>query len=459
MFSFDETAYKEDRQKFQEIANKICHHKDYCIVVFDKIDRFTRDASSDIVRMFKDSVRDGRLEMHFPSDGLIFHKDSPACDKARLGMGMVFGEYYSSAISDNVKRKIEQKLHDGEYPEKAPLGYTNVTINDRKEIVVDKIREPYIRKAFELRLSGMSIDDIAKELRLEGLVSNTKNPKPVGASSIAAMFTNKFYYGVMTFRGKDYPHKYPRYISKETYDEIQEISRNNYTQKFQKKTHYEFTFKGILKCGVCGCSMSSYVQKGRVYLRCSNAKGKCPNNATELGLLEQIEPIISNISISKELAGQICEELNKDFNHAEELRKAREDSLRAEYDKLKRRKEKMYLDKVDGCITMDEYDRFVENDARRMAEIDNELVTLLQGSDDSEMTATHLLKLASNAKELFKSSKPAVKNQILRLLVSNLEINQKRLHFNLLEPLSFLTFADSRPTWLPGLDSNQQPRS
>lgn len=44
-----------------------------------------------------------------------------------------------------------------------------------------------------------------------------------------------------------------------------------------------------------------------------------------------------------------------------------------------------------------------------MDEIDDELVALAQNFKGSEMTAIHLLKLASNAEKLFKSSKPAVK--------------------------------------------------
>ena len=131
---------------------------------------------------------------------------------------------------------------------------------------------------------------------------------------------------------------------------------------------------------------------------------------------------------------------------------------------------------------MDKYDELVQKTEKRMDEIDDELVVLAQNFKGSEMTAIHLLKLASNAEKLFKSSKPAVKNQILRLLVSNLKISQKKLSFELLEPFKFLYFTpikstildapttDShnkigrtrgvvRPIWLPRPDSNWQPRS
>ena len=168
LYSFDETAYKEDRRKFQEIVMEIAHYEDKAVIVFDKIDRFTRDATSEVVRILKDRVRDGKLELHFPSDGLVFHKNSPACDKTRLGIGMVFGEYYSSAISDNVKRRIEQKLHDGEFPGKAPIGYININLpNGKKGIIPDPARRQYIEKIFGLRLKVETFRSIANTMRKE----------------------------------------------------------------------------------------------------------------------------------------------------------------------------------------------------------------------------------------------------------------------------------------------------
>ena len=455
LFSFDETAYKEDRRRFREIVDKIARYKGKRIAVFDKIDRFTRDASSDIVRIMKEKVKEGNLELHFPSDGLIFHQNSPACDKTRLGMGMVFGEYYSAATSDNVKRSIDLKISNGEYPEKAPLGYCNVTIDGKKEIIIDKMREPFIRKAFELRLSGMSVGDIAEEMRKLGLTSNMPNPKPVCKAAIAKLFTSKFYYGIATIKSKEYQHKYERYITKDMYDEIQRISNANYSAKFHKKTRYEFAFRGILKCGVCGCSMSSYTKKGRVYMRCSNAKGKCPNNATEADAIKQLEPALTSISIGEGLAKRICDEMNRDQMRAKELRETQKKALRDRYETLERRKDILYEDRLDGRITVDEYDEKAKNITQQMQDLDDELVKLEQGSDGAGMTIANLLKLAANVDELFKSSKPAVKNQILRLVVSNLNIQQKRLNFHLLEPFATLVDLDSRSVWCPRLDLNQ----
>jgi len=49
LHSFDETAYKEDRVKFIEIVENASKYPHDFIMVFDKIDRLTRDVSSDVV--------------------------------------------------------------------------------------------------------------------------------------------------------------------------------------------------------------------------------------------------------------------------------------------------------------------------------------------------------------------------------------------------------------------------
>lgn len=276
LHSFDETAYKEDRTKFLEIVDGAMKHPNYYVMVFDKIDRLTRDVSSEVVRKLKNLVKEGRCELHFPSDGLIFHQKSPAHDKTRLDMGMVFGGYYSAAISDNVKRKIEQKLHDGEYPGKACVGYKNIKYEvDGKEfktIVPDPDRKDYIIKAFELRLEGKPFRNIAKTLKNDGFRSNTKQLKPVGQSQIETMLKNPFYYGVMKYDGGLHPHKYEPIISKHTFDLVQQINDSRATDRGKTDTKQIFTFSGILKCATCGCSISSYEQKGHVYMRCTKSK-------------------------------------------------------------------------------------------------------------------------------------------------------------------------------------------
>jgi hypothetical protein len=64
-------------------------------------------------------------------------------------------------------------------------------------------------------------------MREEGLTSNTKQKKPIGQSQVEQILKNPFYYGVMRYNGKLYPHKYPPIISKQLFDSVQGVNEKS----------------------------------------------------------------------------------------------------------------------------------------------------------------------------------------------------------------------------------------
>lgn len=467
-FAFDETAYKEDRQKFTEIVDKIYSSPDFCVVVFDKIDRFTRDASSEVVQIMKRLVKEEKIELHFPSDNLTYHKNSPAADKTRLGIGMVFGEYYSSAISDNVKRKIQQKLHDGEFPGKSPIGYKNIaTIDDfgnvvSKNIVPDPARKQYIEKAFELRLEGKSFRAIAKMLKEDGLRANTKQQGIVSQSQMETMLKNSFYYGVMKYDGGTHPHKYEPIITKKLFDKVQAVNdvRNNERNKTLTKQTY--TFQGILKCSTCGCSYSSYVKKGRIYMRCTKSKEgvACDQPPTsEETLLPQVSDLLEKLAMSEQVVAQVLDVLKKGHDDIQLYYRTAIGETRSKIENLNKKMNILYDDRLEGRITSDDYDKYVKKYKADKEELEQKLVEYTNNDKSFVLTAEYLLKLAQNAKQIFESSQPAQKNRILRTLLANCQINQKRLQLNLLQPFLALSADLKSQNWLRRPDLNRQPRS
>jgi site-specific DNA recombinase len=434
MLSFDETAYKSDRQKFREIVEMIEKYPDFCIVVFDKIDRFTRDSSSDVVRILRGLVKDGRIELHFPSDNLFIHKDSPAADKTRLGMGMVFGEYYSAAISDNVKRKIQQKLHEGEWPGKAPIGFLNVDTLDesgkfvRKDVVPDPTRQPFITKIYALRLEGVSYRMIAHQMRAEGLLGNSKNARPISASMIENILKNPFYYGVMSYKGKEYPHRYQTLISKQTFTEAQRVteSRNNGGVRPRSDVKRVFTFNGIMTCKRCGCSMSSYEKKGFIYMHCSKAKYNCgQTHGKEAESEVEIKKMIEAMTIDNQTLDQILQDLADEHNNEQVYYKTVAENTKREISRLKGRLEALYEDRLDGRISLEDYDKMAQKNKEESENLERKLVQVTTEDKSFTVDAAYLLKLSRNAGKLFESSKAPLKNRLLKIVLSNLEFDDK----------------------------------
>lgn len=83
-----------------------------------------------------------------------------------------------------------------------------------------------------------------------------------------------------------------------------------------------------------------------------------------------------------------------------------------------------------------------------MEDLDRKL-TEYTGNDKSfELTSSYLLELASKAKQLFESSQPEQKNNILRLLLANPTLRTKKLQLPILKPFANIYKCHKTQNWL-----------
>ncbi len=126
--------------------------------------------------------------------------------------------------------------------------------------------------------------------------------------------------------------------------------------------------------------------------------------------------------------------------------------------KHKARLDVIYEDKLDGRITTDQYDELAKRYKAEMETLDRKVVQA--SSDDFEsfvLDSKYLLKLSGFAPLLFESSKPELKNKLLKILLSNLEIKENHLSYKRWQPFDALASCLETQNWLRQLDSNQRP--
>lgn len=73
---------------------------------------------------------------------------------------------------------------------------------------------------------------------------------------------------------------------------------------------------------------------------------------------------------------------------------------------------------------------------------------LQKADDEYYITCGYLLKLASKAGELFESSEPDEKREILKLLLRNCTLNDTSVCYDLKKPFDTLLNVGSRHIWL-----------
>lgn len=443
---FDESAYKEDRQKFSQLISQLNGIDGSIVLVFDKIDRFTRDASQKEVQFVSKLVKEGKVELHFPSDNLFITEYSPATDLFRLGIGMLLAKYYSDSSRDNVKRRFEQMRNDGIWTHKAPVGYKNVNLGTEKkpvkEIVVDPKYSHHVIKAFELRAEGTPYGVIAKILADDGFRSVRSGKKP-SKGYIEKILSNKFYYGIMEHDDKEYPHKYEPLISRSLYNQCEAIREKRRHEK-TKYDSIDYIFKKIVKCGRCGKSVSPFKSRNTVYLRCANSTNcKNPNTAESL-LLPGVIDTIKGIEIPKDYIPLVIDELKARHDDQQSYYTQSVQNLRDEYDSIKDRIAKNYDYLLSGSITQDLHDETAKRLESRQQELNEQLKLLTSDNKDFVITASYLLDLAQRASELFEQGTNAQKQRILEYVLSNIVLTDKKLSYELSDPYKTISEAKKK---------------
>ena len=443
-FSFDESAYKTKRNDFDNILDFVLEQKDKIAVCFDKVDRLSRNVFDKRVGILYEKALKDEVELHFVSDGQIINSQLSAVEKFNFSISLGLAKYYSDAISDNVKRAQEQMLRMGVYPTKPPYGYKRVPISkDKTEIVVDEYASQIIRKAYEwYSTSSFSMDLLRNKIKAEYGIDWSKGYTD-------KVLKDHFYYGIMTWKQKQYNHKYSPIISKELFDQVQQIKAGFSKRKF-KYAGKPYIYRGLLKCGHCGLSITPEKHKGHVYYHCTQYNGKHGASwLREEAITEQIGSVFKRLQIPDWVLEKVVENLNNVHQDKMDFHNKQFDKLSNEQKDLTKIMDNLYMDKLKGRITDDQYDKYFQSFQEQKADITTRLGMLQEAEDNYYITAKYLLELANRAYKLFESSEVEERRQLIKLVLSNLRVEDKKVRYDAIKPFDTILNYSDRQLWLP----------
>lgn len=453
LFEIRESAYKGNRDEFKQLVRRIKDNPSTSVVVFDKIDRYTRDSSSSEVRELDLLRKKGKIEIHFPSDNLFISKSSPATDLLRLGMGIVVAQYYSDSISDNVKRRFEQKLRDGEWIGTAPFGYVNAAdVHGKRWINIVPEDAQIVREGFELYATGLwTLRAIAAKWRKDYGLN-------VGSSKIDQILKNPFYYGVMRVKGQLYPHAYKPIVSKKLFDEVKKVSEGYKVIKRQW-AGIPFPYRGLITCSECGCLITFEIKKKTyTYGHCTQKKFKHPHvYVNETNLTQTIATTFDKLAIPDKILKDVFDAIKEKKERSKSTRESQMRTLENKTHKLNKRLERLYEDYLDERISREFHDRL----HKEIIESINDLRIAKKGLElkpSNELDEfSSLLELANSIGKLFKSGTFEEKRELVKLTHSNLILEGRELRWNLKEPFNLMVLCNESQNWLRRLGSNQRP--
>ena len=290
------TAKVPGRENFDRVIKKIEKGFAQGIIAWhpDRLARNSIDGGKIIYLLDRKKL----LDLKFPS---FWFENTP---QGKFMLSIAFGQskYYVDNLSENVKRGLRQKIRNGIWPGKAPLGYVNNF--QTRNIDVDEKKANAIIKAYEMfATDSKTFTDISNFLYKFDF--QTKNGKPLNITTVRKILTDKFYVGIMSYNGEFHEGKHKTFISKGLFQKVQaEMQKRD---KHYKKSN-GFPFLGIAKCKECGGAITAekhikfYKGTNRtatyVYYRCTKKLGPCSQQAIPAEDFEnQIMDIIKKVTL------------------------------------------------------------------------------------------------------------------------------------------------------------------
>ncbi|MBN2286071.1 MAG: recombinase family protein, partial [Tissierellales bacterium] len=246
-----ETAKKAGRTQFNQLVSFLKKNRKIKNVLVEKTDRLYRNLRDRV------TLYDLGVNIHFVKEGEIIGPDSKSHQKLMHDIKLVMAKNYIDNLSEETSKGMQEKAEQGLWPSFAPLGYLNN--RDTKGIDIDFKRARIIRELFEIYSEGIStlrdLTRIASEMGLRTRKGNT-----VSRSNIHKMLKNPIFIGDFIWKGVYFKGKHNPIISRECFETVQGVLKN---RTRPRNTKHKFAFRGLIKCGHCGCSVTSEIKKGK----------------------------------------------------------------------------------------------------------------------------------------------------------------------------------------------------
>ena len=413
VFEDVETAKTSGRKAFGEMVKWLKKNRHCRTLLVEKTDRLYRNFHDHV------TIEDLDIEVHLAKEGQIISKNSRSQDRLIHGINLVVARGYSENLKEEVKKGMREKCIQGIYPGHAPFGYRN-NKGDRT-IEIDPDDSPIVLRLMEQYVTGAhTLSTLQKMLKDE-------YGKKMSRNNIHKVLTNRFYVGEFQWGGETYRGTHPLFISSQLFADVQAVLAGHNRPKYSK---HEIAFRGLMNCAHDGCMLTGELKKGKyVYYRCTGNRGKCDlPRFKEEELADRLGESLKGLQIPQEILEQIVAKLREDQSNTANRLDAERARLQARLTTIQGRMDAAYIDKLDGKIPEDFWQRKMAEWRTEERQVKLAIEGLADGeAHDVALNAQQVLELANKAYFLYVTQDSAEKAKLLRMLCWNFSVDDASL--------------------------------
>lgn len=276
------TGTKDNRPEFQRMIDK-CRAGEIDMIITKSVSRFARNIVTTIA--YSRELKALGIDIYFEEENI--HTLS-AQGELTLSLFAAHAQAVSIETSENCKWRIQKKFENGEMTAFKMLGYDWVN----GKLLVNTDGAFIIKKIYDEYLCGKGINAIAKDLKLEGVVSILGTP--ISPSTIQKILCNEKYIGDLllqkSFRNNALDKKqikndgqknmylvendHEPIIDRDTFNKVQEEKKKRSNHYHSNPTTNRYAFSGLITCGNCGVTFTRIKSRSSFAWLCRTYKDK-----------------------------------------------------------------------------------------------------------------------------------------------------------------------------------------
>ena len=225
-----------------------------------------------------------------------------------------------------------------------------------------------------------------------------------------------------------------------------------------RRHHYQFAFGGgLLRCAHDNCMITAQMQKQRyIYYHCTGGRGKCDlPYFREDELAQRLGGVLKDIHVPDCVVADIQKSLaNEKSSRADRLR-AEETRLQQRLTAIRNRTDQAYLDKLDGKITSEFWERKNAEWLQDEQQVQFAIAGLKQADWPAHLlTASRTLELANKAYFLYVKQNPVGQAKLLKMVLLNCKLDAVSITPTYRKPFDLIFARAKNEEWRPRRDLN-----
>ena len=261
------TGTNDLRPDFRRMILDSAKHQWEIVLVY-KLDRFSRNKYEATIH--KHTLKENGVKLVSAMENIPDTPEGIILESLLEGMN----QYYSAELKQKVNRGLRESWSKGKATGGVRIfGYDVID----KKYVVNEYESEIIHEAFSLYAQGSCVRDIAVLLKAKGY--RRRNGEFLNTRYLYKILHTKVYTGRVERQGVVYDQLFPRIISDELWNAVEEIHDEKKHDVYNKKERFGYLLSGKLFCGECkhlmvGCGGTSGTGDVYYYYSCHKSSDR-----------------------------------------------------------------------------------------------------------------------------------------------------------------------------------------